>query len=67
LLIDDIHIGFDVVIVDFIGTNWVSWATFFRGMVVIVTICKKRRFYHDHYSAHMFLLLAIEVLNCPHQ
>jgi hypothetical protein len=30
-------------------------------MVVIVTISRKRRFYHDHYSADMFFPLAIEV------
>jgi hypothetical protein len=55
----------DVVIVDPIWVDFVSWVTFFRGVVVMMVT--KEGLYWNRYLVNLFLLLAFEVFRCLHQ
>jgi hypothetical protein len=57
----------NVIIVDPIRTNLVSWVVLSHGVVATVVAQMKEGLYHNRYLVNMFLPLAIEVFGCFHQ
>jgi hypothetical protein len=51
----------DVVIIDAIRVDLVSWVVLFHGVAVIVTIQAKDGFYYNWFLADMFLPLVVKV------
>lgn len=57
----------NVIIVDPIRTNLVSWVVLSHGVVVAMAAQVKEGLYRNHYPVNMFLPLTIEVFGCFHQ
>lgn len=66
MLIDDIRTLTNVVIVDPIQANLVSWVALSCEVVVTLAAQMKGGLYHDYYSMDVFFFLAIEVFQCLH-
>ncbi len=64
LLINIVRTLVDVIIVDPIRIDLVSWATLFRGVATIIMTQAKDGLYHDQFPTDMFLFLVVEVFGC---
>lgn len=66
LSVDGIHTLLNVIIVDLIWANLLSWMAFSYWVTMIMTTQVKEEFYCDYYLIHIFLPLGIEVFGCLH-